>query len=615
MRGQDGLSIDEAGNLVVQVGAEQIVQQVPVVYQRTASGMRLIGGHYTLKGQNRVAFELGRYDQSLPLVIDPVVVYSGFLGGEGMDTAVSVLRSTDGFLYIGGNTRSVDLSTNSDAMQVSLAGDQDMFIMKIDPSLPYPDGILTLTYLGGTGYDELRGMHVNAANILYLTGTTASTDLPMAVGAYQTEITGDKDAFLIKYVPELGTGAMLYSTFIGGDQADWGNAVTTDADGNIYIAGQTASLNLTMAGNPVQGASGGKWDAWVAVFDDAGNLNYCTFLGGAGDDMAKSIALRSDGAIVIAGSTSSANFPTAGQAYDYTFHGGGDGFVAVLVPYQGLDGLVYGTYIGGSGLDDIRKIAFDDNGKLILAGYTSSTDFPIIPGAYQVYNKNSVDLFVTVLDLNAPKLLYSSYFGGKDVDVLYNMKRTASGALLLTGYTYSTDFPVTATAAQSKIGGISDAFVLRLDLSQTGSNVLQYSSFAGGAQMDNGYDVEEDASGNFFLVGNSNSRQFPAGYDAGNLFGGDYNVFVLGVQPCAVTLSAQGKDLGATGGTATFLVNAAAGCPWTVRSSSNWIKVDGTVSGVGNGQVTYEVAPNTSGIRQGSLKVFDQKHTVTQSDR
>ncbi len=619
--GHDRVAIDSDGNLLVSAGGQHFLQQLPAVYQRIGGNLRLISGAYSILGPDRVAFRLGPYDRSQPLVIDPVISYLNVPGGAGADAAIAMLRDSQGFLYVAGNARSISLPSTSDAYQAANGGDQDVFVMKLNPSAAPPNDVVSLTYIGGTSTDEVRAMTSDAQGILYLTGFTASSNFPTTSGAAATASKGDRDAFFLKLdFTQSGSGQLVYSTFFGGSGADVSNAVAVDSSGNAYIAGYTASTDLTIAGNTVQGSNGGGWDAFLAIFAPGGSLTFSTYLGGAKTDVAQAVVPLSDGSVVLAGNTQSDNFPLAGFSYDTNYHdGGGDIFVARIVPNVGLNGYAYATFFGGNGYDDVRAMQVLPNGQLLLAGTTGSTDLPLGQAPIQASLKGGTDLFVSVLDLSKAQgaaLIYSTYLGGSDVDYLYGLNVKPNGIVLLAGYTFSTDLPVTPSAFQSTLAGPPDAFAMKLDLSKAGAAGLIYSTYAGSARADIGYAVEEDSvKGVLYLAGSTNGKQFPASNPVTrDAVAGDYDLFVLGFPSGSVSLSSAGNRIESAGGQASVLVNAATDSTWQAQSDSSWLTVKEGAAGIGNGAITYAVEPNGSAAeRSATLTVAGQKFVVVQS--
>src|SRR5258706_347616 len=328
------------------------------------------------------------------------------------------------------------------------------------------------TYLGGGAGDFSNGIAVDAAGNAYVTGFTASSDFPTTAGTFQPNFGGAGGAFVTKLNP---TGsALVYSTYLGGSGADWGNGIAVDSGGNAYVTGITFSTDFpTTAGAFQSAVSGG---AFVTKLDPAGSaLVYSTYLGGS-DAQARGIAVDGGGNAYVTGVTSSADFPTTAGAYQVTYGGtqagsGGDAFVTKLDPTG--SGLVYSTYLGGDGSDWGNGIAVDIDGNAYVTGTTSWITFPTTPDAFQPHSRggsgvNGTDGFFTKLNPTGSALVYSTYLGGTDLDLGLGIALDAKGNAYVTGATNSTDFPTTAGAYQPALSGVvccrrpaSDAFVTK----------------------------------------------------------------------------------------------------------------------------------------------------------
>lgn len=509
--GQDGLSLDDDGNLVITAGGARMVQEIPAIYQRTGESVHLVSGNYELDHSGIVRFRLGPYDQTRPLVIDPVIVYSGFVSGAGSTVASAFGKDAAGHWYVGGTTGAADLPVAGNAPQNAISGDLDVFVMRIDPTLPNGPTVTDLTYFGGSAADQLSAMVVDPAGVVYITGTTASTNLPVTDNAAELTLGGIVDAFMAKIdLSQLAAKALVYTSYLGGNDLDVATSMVEDASGNIYIAGYTASSNFPTAGTPFQATSGGGWDVFLSEYDTSGKLVYSTYIGGGGTDVARSLVLAPDGTLLIGGTTLSWSFPMRGDSYYPYYSGAGDAFVA---KFSVADGIVYSTFLGGTGNDDLKQVAVNAAGQIVATGWTLSQDFPVTAGAYQMTQRGGADVFVTVIDPAQPAssaLVYSSFFGGSDSEVPYGVKLDSAGQVLLTGYTYSSvDFPLTANAFQATSGGAVDSFIARIDPSQSGDASLVYSTYLGGKGRDIAYGIDLDASGNILVFGSTSSRQFP----------------------------------------------------------------------------------------------------------
>lgn len=483
--GTKNFSIDRDGALVM--GA--VRWKRPVLYQVRDGVRQPVQGRF-VRGGNRVSFQIGAYDKSRDLVIDPTLVYASYLGGSDNEGARGIAADSSGNYYITGFTFSQDI--------------------------PHTGGSLQPAYHGGTAFSDFGG-----------------------------------DAFVAKYN---SLGALVYVTYLGGRSDDCGMAIAADSSGNAYVAGWTSSSDFPtttgafqtkFGGGTVSNATGVSFgDAFVAKLNPSGNaLVYSTYLGGSGEDKAAAIAVDSAGNAYVGGATLSTNFPTrnpfqaafkgAGGEPDLGGRGpienSGDGFVAKLNA-AGSD-LVYSTYLGGSLNDAVTAIAIDASGNAYAGGATLSKDFPTASAFQATYGGGSPltsqpvvltgDGFVSKLD-STGKLSYSTYLGGSADDAVMGIAVDSAGAAYVTGFTSSGNFPTSATAAQKSFKGPAtitgqrgfvwgDGFAAKLSAAGT----LAYSTYLGGAGDDAGMAIAVDASGNAYVGGFSwSSGDFPITADA-----------------------------------------------------------------------------------------------------
>jgi uncharacterized protein (TIGR03437 family) len=565
--GQRELRLSSDGDLIVSTGSGEVRWKRPDIYQEAEGTRRPVSGRFVLRGRRTIGFEIGAYDDTLPLVIDPVLLYSTYLGTGGNDVARGIARDALGNVYIAGTTSSTDLPTVS-ATQPNYGGrttsliSGDAFVAKFSPT----GSLLYLTYLGGSQDDFGAAIAVDSAGNAYITGSTTSPDFPL-VSPYQQRYGGSGiglvrlgDVFLAKLNP---TGnKLIFSTYFGGNSDDIGLAITLDSTGNIYIAGATSSSNFPQSpdGSGFQsrfGGAGGEpannfrhpqpyWDsgdAFVAKFDPTGSqLKFSTFLGGSNDDAAFSIAVDSSNNVYVGGCTVSSNFPVTPGALQSRYGGTepqnffksfGDGFVTKLNSTG--SGLVYSTYFGGGGDDCVSAIALDSANNVYMTGWTSTTNLPTTVGAFQrVYSGYFSlpflldtlygDAFVGKLDPAGAKLLYLSYLGGTANDGGTAIAVDASGNAYVAGFADSTDFPL-VNPIQRTMGGdrggdqpFGDAFLSVVN--PTGTALL-YSSYLGGNSDDQAGGIALDSSGNVYLAGTTRSTNFPtAGTPFQAKFGG-----------------------------------------------------------------------------------------------
>ncbi|TLY20499.1 MAG: hypothetical protein E6K68_07800, partial [Nitrospirae bacterium] len=518
IQGADTVEVDAQGDLVLHTAAGPIRLRKPVFYQEVNGIRKEIPGGYVIKDSHQVGFQVAAYDASRPLIIDPVLSYSTYLGGIGRDSGFGIAVDALGNAYVSGVTASTNFPTTPGAFQTTFGS---FFVTKLDPT---GSAFVYSTYLGGMSLDEFSGLAVDAAGNAYVTGNTDSSNFPTTLGAFQTAIGGFVDAFVTKLNPS--GSALVYSTFLGGSGFDEGLGIAVDAAGNAYVTGLTLSTDFPTTAEAFQPASVGSDDVFVTKLNPTGSaLVYSTYLGGGGTDDVSGIAVDASGNAYLTGVTDSADFPTTLGALQTLFGGDADAFVTKLDPTGAT--LVYSTFLGGSGFDDGLGIAVDASGNAYLTGVSDSTDFPTTLGAFQTASGGGGgDTFVTKLNPAGTALVYSTYLGGSsNLDEGFGIAVDAAGNAHVMGLTFSTDFPTTAEAFQSNSGGFIDAFVTKLD--PTGSALL-YSTYLGGSGSDQGRGIALDAAGNVYVTGFTDSTDFPISAGAlQTFFGGGADAFVV----------------------------------------------------------------------------------------
>jgi beta-propeller repeat-containing protein len=510
-QGADKVEVDVQGDLVLHTAAGPIRQQKPVIYQEVGGVRKEIPGGYVLKGKHQVGFKVARYDARQPLVIDPVLFYSTFLGGSGEDSSPAIAVDAAGNAYVTGRTFSPDFPTTAGAFQASFGdGSFHAFVTKLNSS---GSALVYSTYLGGSGADAGSGIAVDTSGQAFVTGNTNSSNFPTTTTAFQTTYGGGGccDAFVTQ-LNAAGSG-LVYSTYLGGSGDDEGNAIAVDPAGNAYVSGLTDSTNLPTTAGAFQTTHAGGFDAFVTKLDPAGaSLVYSTYLGGGGSDGGSSngIAADASGNAYVTGTTDSTDFPTTMGAFQTTYGGGiSDAFVTKLDPAGAA--LVYSTYLGRSGEDWGSAIAVEAAGNAYLTGGTFSPDFPTTMGAFQtIYGGGISDGFVTKLNSSGSALVYSTYLGGSGGDAGFGIAVDTAGKAFVAGNTNSSNFPTTMTAFQRTYGGggCCDAFVTQLDAA---GSALVYSTYLGGSGNDGGSAIAVDAlpGSNAYVTGFTNSADFP----------------------------------------------------------------------------------------------------------
>jgi hypothetical protein len=349
---------------------------------------------------------------------------------------------------------------------------------------------------------------------VYLTGLTISNHFPMFNAAQGSLAgTGATDAFVVWFDSSQN---LAYSTLLGGSAAEMGQAITFDATGRLYVTGDTVSDDFP-ASSGFQTGRAGSQDAFFAIIDlsqmGTATLQYATYLGGSGWDTGRGIAVAADRTVWVVGGTYSGDFPVNGNSYQAGYINAGEGFVAHIDPKA--NAVVYATYLGGSDQDLARSVIVDPSGRVIVSGYTLSQDFPSTSDALQPKFGGNTDAFVTILDprittSHSAQLVYSTFFGGSDADVPFDMKLDSAGNIYLAGITLSSDLAGSANAIQSAYDKTMDAFALKLNPAKAGKAGLQYFTFLGSPGLQVAYAIDFDANGNIYLAGFTSGGIFDA---------------------------------------------------------------------------------------------------------
>jgi hypothetical protein len=510
-RGARRLSLDAAGNLLVRTPTDVLTDQRPLSYQFVDGRRVAVASRFALgKRGSNYGFALGpAYDRRYPLVIDPGLVYSTYLGGSSSDSGDGgIAVDGAGSAYVTGETSSLNFPTTAGAFDGSLGGPSDAFVTKFDPS-----GVLSYsTYLGGVSFDKGNGIAVDGTGSAYITGATSSTDFPTTAGAFDATYNDAGDAFVTKLDP---SGAALgYSTYLGGGGSDQGNGIALDGAGAAYLTGltipRTGSPNFPTTPGAFDVTLDGPFDGFVTKLSPNGTaLGYSTYLGGTltatQPEYGSGIAVDDAGSAYVTGETGSPDFPTTPGAFDTTLGGQADAFVTKL----GASGaaLDYSTFLGGSGNEHSDGIAVNV-GSAYVTGQTGSSDFSTTPGAFDTTLGGIVDTFVTTVSPSGTTLGYSTLLGGSGAEGFFPGGVAVDGAGIahVTGFTISADFPTTAGAFDTTHGGGGDAFVTKLDASGA---ALGYSTYLGGSGGDHGASVSLDLAGNAYVSGTTSSVDFP----------------------------------------------------------------------------------------------------------
>jgi len=518
-----GTRIDKEGNLLIVTDFGELMHKKPVSFQE----IRMEHGAWSMEGKsivkvkfkkikkNTYGFEVGEYDKSYELIIDPVVlVYSTYLGGGSEDIGYGIAVDNSGNAYVTGITSSTDFPYLNPYQR-----DQDIvnaFVTKIDTNQSGAASLIYSTYLGGGGIDSGYGIAIDSSGNVYVTGITSSTDFPCK-NQYMTD-PGDSlhDAFVTKIdTTQSGSTSLIYSTYLGGGSSDYGLGIAVDSSGNAYVTGFTMSTDFSCKNQYQTDPGDSDTDAFVTKIDTnqsgVSSLIYSTYLGGGSSDYGQGIAVDSSGNAYVTGFTLSTDFPCKNQYQTYQGDFDYDAFVTKIDTNQsGVSSLIFSTCLGGAGGDTGYSIAVDSSGNAYVTGTTISIDFPCL-NQYQT-NQGYYDAFVTKIDTTqsgAASLIYSTYLGGGAAEWAYGIDVDSSSNVYVTGYTFSIDFPC-LNQYQTDQGDLDyDAFVTKIDTTQSGASSLIYSTYLGGRGTDHGYGIAVDSSGNAYVTGYALSTDFP----------------------------------------------------------------------------------------------------------
>jgi PKD repeat protein len=441
---------------------------------------------------------------------DPTdLLYSTYLGGNAGDQVYGITVDGAGNVYATGWTASADFPTTPGAFDTNFGGVADAFVTKLNAT---GSTLIYSTFLGGSDFDLVYGgsIEIDSAGNAFIAGSTDSDDFPTTSGAFDTTFNGMRDGFVTKLN---ATGsALVYSTFLGssGFDAIYGD-IAVDGVGNAYVIGSTNSADFPTTSGAFDTTFNGVRDGFVTKLNAAGStLLYSTFLGGSDlDTIYGGIDVQDNGNAYVTGTTYSVDFPTTAGAFDTTYNGNGDVFVAKL--NAAGSGLVYSTLLGGTERDFVNGgggIAVDTTGIAHVAGSTDSADFPTTPGAFDTSFNGSTDAYVTKLNSTGSALVYSTFLGGSALDSIFGgITVDSAGNMYVTGLTDSIDFPITPYAYDTSFNGNQDAFVTKLDIT---GGALVYSTFLGGTNGESGGgSITVDSMGNTYVAGYTTAVDFP----------------------------------------------------------------------------------------------------------
>jgi len=528
--GAEKVKVNKQGALEISTPLGIITEKAPLVTQQG----RIIPAQWNIVG-DKVTFELGAYDISQPLTIDPVVrTWGTYYGGNSNDD-FGYYCTTDSLynVFMSGYTSSINLIASSGAHQSSFAGGgYDAFLVKFNSAGVREWG----TFYGGNEWDIGRTCATDASGNVYLCGYTESTSGIATSGSHLSTFAGIYDAFLVKFD---GSGVRQWGTYYGGSSDEYAVDVSVDNSGNIFLAGHTwSTTDIATSGSHQDTKSNFSSDVFLVKFDNSGVRQWGTYYGGTGYDVGMSCITDNSGNVFLGGYTASSTDIASSGAHQTTYNDGGRD--AFLVQFDASGVRQWGTYYGGTGYDEGAECVVDPSGNVFLSGFTASTTDIASSGSHQdTHGGGTYDGFIVKFD-NSGTRQWGTYYGGSGWDQGRGCATDNAGNVLLSGQTISSNAIATSGAYQSAFGGGSfDGFLVKFNASGT----PQWGTYYGGGGLDQGMSCATNDSGYVFFSGSTNSGNAMASSGAHQTSGGNsFDGFLAKFKECNYSytnLSAQ----------------------------------------------------------------------------
>ena len=565
VNGPESLNVGKDGDLEFRTRFGEIIDGKLIAFQEKG---RKIECDFNLISPTVFGFKLADYDPSIELIIDPLI-YSTFIGGSSEETMECHMKvDKDDNKYIGGTSGSADYPITEGCYD-SVCSHKEAVITKIAPNMT----ILLSTYLGGLGDDIIRSIYVDRNSNIFVLGDTLSYDFPVTSSAYDKTHSapgylGYHDLFITKIAAS--GSSLIYSTFFGANYPEQGGDIIVDSNNCAIITGSCYHTLETTAGSYCPDPIGGR-EAFVTKFNAEGSgLIFSTFIGGSNDDIGKGLDIDKNGYIYITGYTNSNDFPTTSGAFDETYNGNRDAFVVKL--NSSGDSLIYSTYLGGSDNDDGYSIVIDEKGNSYVTGMCGG-GFPTTSGVFGETYSGGLDAFLVKLNNTGSSLDLSTYIGGTNKDIAYDMVLDRLNNVYLCGVTYSNDMPfVNGSFNGTFNGGTSDSFAMKMN--KDFKNVL-YMTYLGGSQQETAYTISLNSNLTVNVAGFTYSSDFPTTPGAfDDNYGGSGDLFfslleIDIVKPIAI---AGGDQVVEEDSTVTF--DGSSSSDETILLGYNWTFMD-----------------------------------------
>ncbi|MFZ0200648.1 MAG: choice-of-anchor D domain-containing protein [Candidatus Sulfotelmatobacter sp.] len=632
--GSNQIRLDAEGNLVLQTSSGELHFQSPVVYQESGGVRTPVSGSYMMNDATHIAFHIAQYDAGKPLVIDPVLVYSTYVGGSGDDQASGIAVDSTGSVYLAGYTDSPNFPLSTLGSPAS--GSTHVFVAKLDST---GSNLIYADYIGGNNDDYGYALVLDGANEVYVTGSTASSDFP-AVNAYQGTYPGSFNGFLTKLSAD--GSSLLYSTYLGGNGSDQPASIAIDNSGSVLVAGNTSSTNFPVANayqaaaSSNQGGVYGNYGFLTKFSPDGSYLVYSTYLAGNTNvayncggtpcwsspySAITGIALDSSGNAYAAGITNTYNFPTTLGTYLTTDSTPQNNIVGFVSQFSSAGALNYSTYFYESSgiLTNIDAIAVDGSSSAYIAGSAFSD------GTFPVTSTSICDpgtsgyacdyAFVTKFDPTGATLSYSTFLGvNNNANPQAIVLDTNNDAYVLAS-TSSSSFGI-VNGIESYSNG-NDLLLVEID--PVASSEL-FATYLGGSADEYPAAIAIDSAGSLYVAGSTDSSDLPVTQGAfQNVLGGGTDAFVMKISPSsapAVALSPyslqySSQAVASTSAAQTALLRnmgSSALAISSITASGDFAELDNcgtSVLAASSCTLSVTFTPTAVGTRLGSISIQD----------